>query len=509
MATITEIKGGLPGLARKTVATVIVATLYWGLWHASTVFEYAPHVSLWFAPSGLVVAVLLLWKRDGWIKAWISVFSLSVFAQITQYSTPSIGDAITVSVAIATSGTLPYWLAVKFFVRTDLASDGGVTGALLRPIWYSVLTLAAALGAAVLGILSLVTLSNLSTSEAETIWLAWWIGDFVGVTILAPLFVMIGTHLFEQWVEPHDTFLVDKGRGKEEFALGTLGWLSFALVILLPPMVAIARSEIDERIPTILAFMLALLPIAILAARASWLVIVTVVVLSSLSTIFAVKYFGVVGDGIVYQTTLLAIVITAHYFHTFVAVAQSQSLRIERSTEEQNELKDRVMHDPLTNAFNRQAIEEQFAEVLKRCRRDHEQIGIIMLDIDRFKSVNDMHGHAVGDEVLITFVKIINASTRTNDTCLRWGGEEFLILSAVSSLEALAMLAENVRAQVESTKFSDTPSITCSAGAAVLQEGESLKQVLHRADEALYEAKKNGRNQVCTAQIKGESAHSI
>jgi diguanylate cyclase (GGDEF)-like protein len=271
------------------------------------------------------------------------------------------------------------------------------------------------------------------------------------------------------------------------------------LIVLLPSITAVARSEIDDRIPTIFAFMLALLPIALLATRASWAVIVTVGVLSSLSTICTVKYVGVIGDGFPYQTALLAMIITAFYFHAFFNVVDSQSRQLETSATEQNKLKAWASHDPLTGALNRQAMSEKFEQMLQRSRVAEEQLGVIMLDIDRFKSINDQHGHNIGDDVLIRFVKIVGQSTRANDVCLRWGGEEFVVLSLVTSMAALEVLAENLRRQVATARFEGIPPFTCSVGVALHREGESLRQLLGRADEALYQSKKTGRNRVSAA----------
>ena len=108
-------EGRAPRMKQDAVVTSALISLYWVLWHASTVFEYAPHASLWYVPSGLVVAILPLWKRSGFFKAWISVFTLSVFAQLTLYASLDIGHSVLISAAMETRATLPYRFALETF----------------------------------------------------------------------------------------------------------------------------------------------------------------------------------------------------------------------------------------------------------------------------------------------------------------------------------------------------------------------------------------------------------
>jgi diguanylate cyclase (GGDEF)-like protein len=122
--------------------------------------------------------------------------------------------------------------------------------------------------------------------------------------------------------------------------------------------------------------------------------------------------------------------------------------------------------------------------------------GIIFLDIDHFKEINDSYGHDVGDEVLVALVGLVKEQIRKVDHLIRWGGEEFIIVTRTESLEAMQSMAENLRRKIESHSFKDIAKITCSFGLAVYEENEPIKATVTRADEKLYEAKKNGRNQV-------------
>jgi two-component system cell cycle response regulator len=138
---------------------------------------------------------------------------------------------------------------------------------------------------------------------------------------------------------------------------------------------------------------------------------------------------------------------------------------------------------------------------LERCRRFNHQLALLMIDVDHFKRVNDTHGHAVGDEVLKAFTRILEGNLRSVDLLGRLGGEEFAVVLPESDQNAAKHTAERLRAAVEALEFpfedGTTMKITTSVGIAILAgAGETLDSLLARADTALYTAKGEGRNRV-------------
>ena len=121
-------------------------------------------------------------------------------------------------------------------------------------------------------------------------------------------------------------------------------------------------------------------------------------------------------------------------------------------------------------------------------------LGAIFLDIDHFKKINDTYGHAIGDHVLQKFVQIAKQTIRTEDVLIRWGGEEFLILLSVQSIDDLISKAEQLRQTISLNEFDTVKTVTASLGIAVYKENESFDTFVARADSALYKAKKQGRN---------------
>lgn len=152
--------------------------------------------------------------------------------------------------------------------------------------------------------------------------------------------------------------------------------------------------------------------------------------------------------------------------------------------------------DRLTGLFNRLKLDELFALHLNIARRHKREFSIVLLDIDKFKSVNDNYGHQVGDSVLQELAHILKENTRGEDAVVRWGGEEFLILLPSCNNSEALMLAEKVRSLVECYSFLTVGQKTASFGVSTYHDGDDEKSMVARADEALYRAKENGRNRV-------------
>lgn len=147
----------------------------------------------------------------------------------------------------------------------------------------------------------------------------------------------------------------------------------------------------------------------------------------------------------------------------------------------------KAYHDPLTGAYNRQ----YFYEFLSK---DPTLLGAIMVDLDNFKSINDIYGHDTGDIVLQETLKTIRYSLRSIDYVVRWGGEEIVVLLQVETKNQLLRITENIRHNIENMGIVGIRAITASLGAALKQQNETLENTITRADEALYRAKKNGKN---------------
>ena len=158
-------------------------------------------------------------------------------------------------------------------------------------------------------------------------------------------------------------------------------------------------------------------------------------------------------------------------------------------------------HDGLTGLFNRRALITSLERDLARAARNREDYSLILLDVDHFKYVNDHHGHLVGDQVLRHISQVLTAKLRAQDLVGRYGGEEFLLLLPSTPLGGALQLAQTLREHMEATACTvegQVLTVTISLGVVSCQPrpGDSWQPLLHAADEALYRAKSQGRNQV-------------
>ena len=159
-------------------------------------------------------------------------------------------------------------------------------------------------------------------------------------------------------------------------------------------------------------------------------------------------------------------------------------------------LKQRASHDTLTGVYNRDYLDSHFDHLVSEAHINQLFLGVILFDIDHFKQVNDTYGHNRGDAVLKHLVNCIENNIRQDDTLIRWGGEEFLLLVKTKSLQHLFKMSENIRKKIEAEPFEEVGHLTCSLGITLYQDKEAIKQTIERADHALYEAKEQGRNRV-------------
>ncbi|GAB3032436.1 diguanylate cyclase domain-containing protein [Bowmanella dokdonensis] len=155
-------------------------------------------------------------------------------------------------------------------------------------------------------------------------------------------------------------------------------------------------------------------------------------------------------------------------------------------------------HDPLTKLYNRHYFNLRIQQE-QRQSQQHDKTCLIILDIDHFKEINDCHGHACGDTILAELSGVLTRCVRDQDIVARWGGEEFVILCHQTELSEAGKLAERIAGKVRQRRFSGGLSLSCSFGVAELQPRENMTKCLERADQALYEAKSQGRDRVCVS----------
>jgi len=177
-------------------------------------------------------------------------------------------------------------------------------------------------------------------------------------------------------------------------------------------------------------------------------------------------------------------------------LALCAALRILVLTRRVRTLEAQAIRDPLTGAFNRRHLHACLALAIERRRRTGEAASLLLLDVDRFKAINDAVGHPAGDRVLKAIVSLVGRRARKVDVLFRLGGEEFALLLAGATLPDAAAVAEDLRRSVEAAPLVDGRSVSVSIGLCDLHDSHSVETWIEETDAALYRAKRAGRNRV-------------
>lgn len=173
--------------------------------------------------------------------------------------------------------------------------------------------------------------------------------------------------------------------------------------------------------------------------------------------------------------------------------------RLMRQLETQHEMmKELALHDPLTSLFNRHYLHQRLPALIEKIQIESQPFSLAIVDVDHFKQINDRHGHATGDLVLVQIAETLLEAADPRDLLARFGGEEFIVVMPGVALNEAATRAETLRAHIANLK-PDGIAVTASFGVASLQAGEDYEALFRRADQAVYQAKAEGRNRVVTA----------
>jgi diguanylate cyclase (GGDEF)-like protein len=193
----------------------------------------------------------------------------------------------------------------------------------------------------------------------------------------------------------------------------------------------------------------------------------------------------------------IPIIEATSYFITVVVCAMFSYAFAYRTAVQRDQLETLASRDALTGVYNRRAMLDELESAHQAFNRKQTTCGILMLDLDHFKQINDRYGHAIGDQILVDIAKLLEITIRKSDRLFRFGGEEFLILVQQTNIEGMASLAEKLRHAIEANVIGlDGNPVTTSIGGTLLRPNESIDSWFDRTDKALYAAKDAGRNLV-------------
>jgi diguanylate cyclase (GGDEF)-like protein len=210
-------------------------------------------------------------------------------------------------------------------------------------------------------------------------------------------------------------------------------------------------------------------------------------------------------DGTLFEYLLVALSFSLVLLRT-IALGYYSSVTSSRIFKIGHTFKEKAIHDALTGVYNRWMLNTVLEEQFSLYSREGIHCSVAMIDIDHFKRINDNFGHAVGDDLLKAIVNEISSETRDYDKLVRYGGEEFILIMAATHLSDAIALLERVRNRIARMNWVELPEqsvVTVSVGLTELRSNDAINDPLVRADEALYEAKRSGRNRLV---VNGETA---
>lgn len=471
---------------RELLVTGILALLWILAWSLGRIQEYAPHASLWFPPAGLSFAAFaVLGPR--------AIPGIAIAAMLV---TLRLGDVYATDYS-----TRALVLAGVLFAAAHVAAYGLGAAALRRwagtrvpravTIFLLVAPVSSAL-AALGGAGALAAAGLISAAEAGAILLPWFVGDFVGIAALAPAFAAVFEPLAAKAGVPTSGLVSAAAR------LGPArpGWRSFGLLFLLC-LVPLGGS------------LLLLVVVGLRDLAAAFLVFFAIVPLMWIvHTEGALRTFA--------SVAALSVAIagagaaagpgehTTAYQYAMIVLAGSAyfGLAVPSLYLDNENLRRLATTDALTGAANRLAFDEAAQQETERARRFGTPLSVVLLDLDHFKAVNDAHGHAFGDTVLSEVAARLRAGLRESDALGRVGGEEFAVLLPMTDAAAATETAGRLRTAVRAAPVTRGPlaaTVTASFGVAAVDPAAGFDAARERADRALYEAKRLGRDRVETA----------
>ncbi|ACK49459.1 diguanylate cyclase [Methylocella silvestris BL2] len=233
------------------------------------------------------------------------------------------------------------------------------------------------------------------------------------------------------------------------------------------------------------------------ANDSEWSLVLTI----PMAELFANRVLGIV---ITLLATLMALIyLFGKERSVYDSVQMDKRLKLQELA---RSLEFQASTDPLTGLFNRMKFDQALAAEILRANRYNRPLSLVLFDIDHFKNINDLHGHQVGDNVLVQLSRIAAAHIRGTDVLARWGGEEFVILVPESNGQMAYQTAENLRNAIGQAVFEKAGAVTCSFGVAEYVDGDAAESLISRADAAMYRAKIKGRNQAELSSVTAPSS---
>ncbi len=463
-------------LHSSATSPLLLFACYWLAWQTSALFELQPHVSALYLSAGLTTAAGMI---GGWrVLPWAFLAILTVRQ-------------------LGVGGGLLHEIDWGGALRQVLCYGGA--GLLLRLRWRDQparLSLPAALYFVAVS-LGAVTLSAITTlfippfrslpaDELGAVFLAFWGGDFAGVLLGVPALTLVWNLLWRQRLPASDP---DDALGRCHGLPSTWGLFGLAILVALAVLGLPQLLGVDVRLSVLVLF-------PVLLAGLTQGVLVGYL---SAALVCALLVVG--------ERVLALPAATATELQLLLAMSSATALLAGAAHDDRHFAWRLASRDPLTGLANRHRFQEQLDHELLRAPRSGGMVGLMYIDLDGFKAVNDRLGHHAGDALLQQVGARLRECVRVSDTVARLGGDEFaIILPALHQAQDALHIGEKLLAHLAEPYAldADTARISASIGFALHpQGGRNATELIHHADRAMYEAKRLGRNRILHHEAGG------
>lgn len=445
------------------------------IWQLGRLVEYTEHASVWFPAAGLTFAVLLIAGARAIPPVMVSAIVITIWAGFHYELDLSLGELVFAGVLFGVAHITPYFLGAR--VLSMLSKTDNLTLPQLI-ISFLVASAVVSLFATFLVIGALILSDMMSADALKETWLPFWIGDLAGVIVLAPIFTALIAMIYPK---PEFNIAQYVGQGQlnrtKEFKVKVL----IILVMVTATMLLAKWTGASESAFAI--FFLAIPHMWIACTESAFYNVITLALTSFLIAL-NVHLLGLMDFVMVYQFAINVVAANA-LFGIAVPALTAHNQKLQKS----------VLTDSLTKAASRDHFMQQAMLEIVRSNTEQKPLALIVFDIDGFKQINDSYGHAAGDDALRKVSIVAKSSLRPTDVLGRYGGDEFVALLPNSDLESAEQIAQRILISLNEIAIGQN-TIQSSFGIAELHQDENFESLFKRADNALYRAKKLGKNRV-------------